>query len=158
MSAENGLRVRRQRHTHHGHAVPVEKKAEEDEGNDGEEVVRRRLLGVSGGMDSHVSVLVGPHHGEGDEEGEHLHDGPGREAERRGPRGDGVAVEDETRVAGVVEESAEDVGEHEQPVLREREGRSHTQVWTKVRTSPAQRTSRKVRTSTKSMRTGFRRE
>ena len=120
--------------------------------------MRGRLLGVSGDPYGHVRVLVGPHDGERDEEGEDLHDGTGGERERREGRDDGIAVEDEAGVAGVVEEAAEDVGEEEEPVLRESERTEHTQVWTNVRRRPVQSTSRKVRTSTKSKRTGLRRE
>ena len=59
--------------------------------------MRGRLLGVSGDPYGHVRVLVGPHDGERDEEGEDLHDGTGGERERREGRDDGIAVEDEAK-------------------------------------------------------------
>ena len=90
--------------------------------------MRGRLLGVSGDQYGHVRVLVDPHDSERDEEGEDLHDGTGSERERREARDDGVAVEDEVGVAGVVEQAAEDVGEEEEPVLGESERTEHTQV------------------------------
>ena len=120
MCAENGLRVKPCHETHHCHTVPVEKNAEEDKGHDGEQVVRGRLLGVSCASQSHVRSLVGPHDGESDEEGEDLNDGATRDGEKRGVRGNRVAVEDEVRVAHVVEKAAEDVGKDDKPVLRER--------------------------------------
>lgn len=102
--------------------------------------------------------LVGPHDGESDEEGEDLNDGATRDGQERGVRGNGIAVEDEVRVAHVVEKTTEDVGKDDEPVLRERRRNRHTQVWRKVWQKPVQRTVRKVKKSTKLTWTGSRME
>lgn len=157
MRAKHRLRLNHHTHTNHRHALPIQQHTKQHKRDNRQNVLRMDPLTLTECLITHMRVLVHPHQTERAEEGDHVHDGTMRQRARQEARVHGITEENQIRVARVVQQSADNIGNKKNPFLRVSPARRRiTQECTKVRRKPVNTVSKNVNMSTNWMWMGFR--